>query len=509
MPGEAEKSVKIRSLTINNRSEVIVKVVHEVLNLFKVEIVGRTEEADYAQLSVVNRPSGSEPPSVMTEVWLYALDGRCECLSFSSAGRTDELPRAAVHRTIKRNLYEFFRVRFALPPAPWGILHGVRPTKIVHRWLRTGMTPEAITVRLQADYECSAGKARLITDVAVRQLPFLAQGDVRRVSIYVGIPFCLSRCLYCSFPSNLLPGREKIRAFMDVLARDLAAAAEDVRALGLTVESIYIGGGTPTSLPNDFFAEMLKMVYNAFYGSHIAEFTVEAGRPDSMTVEKIAAMKAYAVTRVSVNPQSMQEVTLRRIGRNHSPEDIVRMVREIRAALDVHINMDVILGLPGETAEDVACTVAQVTALAPDDITLHALALKRGSNLRLKMETEHVELPSDAETRRMSEAAVRAVEEAGYRPYYLYRQGYMSGDLENVGYARAGAESIYNIQIMEEHQTIIGIGGAATTKVLGVRSGRMHSVFHAKDLVTYLRDIDIYIEKRRALLRAEYEEETP
>ena len=141
--------MKIRSLTINNRSEVIVKVVHEVLNLFKVEIVGRTEEADYAQLSVVNRPSGSEPPSVMTEVWLYALDGRSERLSFSSAGRTDELPRAAVHRTIKRNLYEFFHVRFALPPAPWGILHGVRPTKIVHRWLRGGMTPDAAVQRLQ------------------------------------------------------------------------------------------------------------------------------------------------------------------------------------------------------------------------------------------------------------------------------------------------------------------------------------------------------------------------
>jgi len=501
--------VKIRSLTINTRTEVIVKIVREVLTLFKAEIVGRTGEADYAQLSVVNRQLGCEPPSVMTEVFLFALDGSCERFECSSDGAADEVPRAAVHRTIKRNVYAFFRTQFQLPPAPWGILHGVRPTKIVHRWLRGGISPEAVIARLQTDYECSVGKARLITAVAVRQLPFLAQNDVRRVSIYVGIPFCLSRCLYCSFPSNLLPVREKIRSFMDVLARDLAAAAEDVRALGLTIESIYIGGGTPTSLPNDFFAEMLKMVYNAFYGSTIAEFTVEAGRPDSMSAEKIAAMKTYAVTRVSVNPQSMQAETLRRIGRHHTPEDIVCMVREIRAAFDVHINMDVILGLPGETAEDVGQTMAQVTALAPDDITLHALALKRGSNLRLKMESEHVELPSDVETQRMSEAAVHAVEEAGYRPYYLYRQGYMSGDLENVGYARAGAESIYNIQIMEERQTIIGIGGAATTKVLGVRSGRMHSVFHAKDLVTYLRDIDIYIEKRRALLRAEYEEETP
>ena len=308
--------MKIRSLTINHPSEVIVKVVHEVLNLFKVEIVGKAGEADYAQLSVVNRPSGSEPPSVMTEVWLYALDGRCERLSFSSAGRTDELPRAAVHRTIKRNLYEFFRVRFALPPAPWGILHGVRPTKIVHRWLRGGMTPDAAVQRLQEDYFCSAEKARLLAEVAVRQLPFLAHEDARTVGVYVGIPFCLSRCLYCSFPSHLLPGENTLRAFMDVLARDLAAAAEDVRTLGLTVGCIYIGGGTPTSLPDVFFAEMIKMVYNAFYGSSVREFTVEAGRPDSMSAAKITAMKAYRVTRVSVNPQSMQERTLERIGRH-------------------------------------------------------------------------------------------------------------------------------------------------------------------------------------------------
>lgn len=509
MSGAAEKGVKIRSLTINSSAEVIVKIVREVLTLFKVEIVGRTGEADYAQLSVVNRQSGCEPPSVMTEVFLFANDGACEKFVFSADGKADEMPRAAVHRGIKRNVYAFFRTRFALAPAPWGILHGVRPTKIVHRWLRAGMIPEEIVARLSEDYDCSAGKARLITDVAVRQLPFLAHSDARTVSIYVGIPFCLSRCLYCSFPSNLLPSEKKLRTFMDVLARDLAAAAEDVRSLGLTVESIYIGGGTPTSLPHDFFAEMLKMVYNAFYGSTVAEFTVEAGRPDSMSAEKIAAMKEHAVTRVSVNPQSMQAKTLERIGRNHTPDDVVRMVHEIRAAFDVHINMDVILGLPGETAADVARTMAAVTALAPDDITVHALALKRGSNLRRRMETEHVALPSDAETLRMSEVAVRAVEAAGYRPYYLYRQGYMSGDLENVGYARAGAESIYNIQIMEEQQTIIGIGGAATTKVLGIRSGRMHAVFNAKDLVTYLRDIDIYMEKRRALLRAEYEEETP
>ena len=501
--------MRIRSLTINSKAEVVVKIIREVLTLFKIEIVGASGEADYAQLSIVNRQEEHKPPFVTTEVYLFSTDGTHERYTYTAAGKSDELERAAIHRVIKRNFYQFTHERFQMPHAPWGILHGVRPTKIVHRWLRGGMSSEEIIARLQEDYYCSLVKAQLITDVAVRQLPFLRQTTPRTVSIYIGIPFCLSRCLYCSFPSHLLPGTEQLHFFMQVFTEDLRAAAEDLARFDLSVQSIYIGGGTPTSLPNEIFAEMLEMVYNAFYSSTVVEFTVEAGRPDSMTPEKIAWMKRCAVTRVSVNPQSMQERTLRRIGRNHTAEDIVRMVQDLRKVHDFHINMDVILGLPGETVCDVTATMEAVTALLPDDITLHALAIKRGSHLRHMMDSEHVELPSDEETARMSEEAGAAVVRAGYHPYYLYRQGYMSGDLENVGYAHTGTESIYNIQIMEENQTIIGIGGAATTKVIGVHGGRMHAAFHAKDLRTYLRDIHIYIEKRRALLRAAYEEETP
>ena len=231
---------------------------------------------------------------------------------------------------------------------------------------------------------------------------------------------------------------------------------------------------------------------------------MEAGRPDSITPAKIETMKRLAVSRVSVNPQTMQERTLRRIGRQHTPEDVVTMFHALREAGIPHINMDLILGLPGETSEDVRDTMEKVTALGPDDITLHALALKRGSRLKLLMEEQHVELPSDEETRRMSEIAMSYVRKTGMHPYYLYRQGYMSGDLENVGCCRTGAEGMYNIQIMEEHQIIIGIGGAATTKVVDFRRKRMKSSFNAKDLVTYLRDIDIYIEKRRQLLDEAY-----
>lgn len=496
-------TLRVNSFTLNNKREITDKIVREVLVLFKVEVVGRRGEADFAQLSVVNRrlpDTETGLPQVESELLLFDLRGHVRRFVRRGTGKADEREGAAVNRLIKLNLYRIFREELGMPEAPWGILHGVRPTKIVHRWIRGGLAEEAIVARLQEDYACSEQKARVITPMAFRQLPFLRTSDEKTVSVYVGIPFCLTRCLYCSFPSNILPGESKLQEFMNVLTKDLMAARDAIAHYGFRVQNIYVGGGTPTSLPDEFFAQMLEMVYNAFYGPDTVEFTVEAGRPDSITPGKIETMKRLCVSRVSVNPQTMQLRTLKRIGRQHTPEDVVAMFHALREAGIPHINMDLILGLPGETAEDVRDTMEKVVALEPDDITLHALALKRGSRLKCLMEEQHVELPSDEETRRMSEVAMSYVAAAGMKPYYLYRQGYMSGDLENVGCCRPGAEGMYNIQIMEEHQTILGIGGAATTKVVDFRAQRMKSSFNAKDLVTYLRDVDIYIEKRRQLL---------
>ena len=507
--------LKVNVFTLNTKKEIISKITREVLNLFKVEITGRRGEADYVQLSIVNHrlPLTADEQAVAhegslvrmkTTLMLFHTDGTCDQWSRVEAGKPDELERAAVNRAIKLNLYHIFRQELGMPQAPWGILHGVRPTKIVHRWITYGMDEESIVARLMRDFACSEEKARVITPMAFRQLPFLQTSDEKTISIYVGIPFCLTRCLYCSFPSNILPPDKTLKKFMTVLQKDLEAAKEAVTHYGFTVQNIYVGGGTPTALPDTYFATMLQMVYNAFYGPQIAEFTVEAGRPDSITPAKIATMKRLSVSRISVNPQTMQERTLKVIGRQHTPEDVVTMYQALRKAGIPHINMDLILGLPGETAEDVRDTMEKVTALAPDDITLHALALKRGSRLRLIMEERHVDLPGSEETRRMSEIAMDYIAKNGLKPYYLYRQGYMSGDLENVGCCRPGAEGMYNIQIMEEHQTIIGIGGSATTKVVDFRRKRMKSSFNAKDLLTYLRDVDLYIEKRRNLLEEAY-----
>ena len=492
--------MRVREFYLDSEKEIISKLVREVLSLFRVKV---DEDGELRSLSIRHRVIRSDSlVRVSTELAIVELGGGRHVYLRSGILQEDERESAGIHRMVKRNLYDIFLRDLGERPAPWGILHGVRPTKIVHRWIRLGLDEPTIVRRLTEDYRAGTEKAELITKMAFRQLPFLRTSGEKTISIYVGIPFCLTRCLYCSFPSHVLPKEEKLREFISVLRRDIESARESVRRYGFRVQNIYVGGGTPTSLPNLFFAEMLEMVYNAFYGPSVVEFTVEAGRPDSMTDEKLSTMRRFGVTRVSVNPQTMQEKTLVRIGRQHTPEDAVRMFHSLRAAGFPNINMDLILGLPGETAEDVEDTIKRVLTLEPDDVTLHALALKRGS--RLKMNLEDYELPSDEETRRMYEVAMRYIRGAGMEPYYLYRQGYMSGQLENVGCCRKGAEGMYNIQIMEEHQTILGMGGAATTKVVDFRAGRLKSTFHAKDLITYLRDIEYYIEKRDALLEEVY-----
>lgn len=508
--------MNIETLTINNQQEVVVKITKEVISLFKIEVTGPCADADFAQLSVVHRSLPPLPESeggngcVRAETILYAFrpDGTETCYREAGEGKPDERESAAYHRLWKLCLYRIFLAHFAsfdgIEPAPWGILHGVRPTKIVHRWIRGGMDEPSIIQRLMVDYACSREKAELIVPMAFRQLPFLQTSDEKTISIYVGIPFCLTRCLYCSFPSNILPGAKTIRTFLDTFQKDLAAVQQAIDRYGFRVQNIYVGGGTPTSLPDADFDEMLQRVYDAFYHDGIVEFTVEAGRPDSMSAAKIATMQRLHVTRVSVNPQSMQQKTLDIIGRRHTPEQVTEMFHALQNAGIPHINMDVILGLPGETADDVADTMAKIVALGPDDITLHALAIKRGSRLHKMMEEQHVELPDDAETRKMSDVACAAVKAAGMQPYYLYRQGYQSGDLENIGCCKPGAEGMYNIQIMEEHQTILGIGGAAATKVVDHKHHCLRSAFNAKDLKTYLRDIDLYIEKRAKLLEEIY-----
>lgn len=478
----------------------MVKVSKEVLTLF--DILVTDEAPDFEALTLCHTLSEEARPKVQTALSLTDLAGQTTTDVCTAYGDPDEVVSAAFHRLVKLNFYRLLRRRLGLSATPWGILYGIRPVKIVHRWLDQGLPLAVIGERLKERYAVSEEKADLLNAVALHQRPFLFPTSAKDVSIYIGIPFCLSRCLYCSFPSHLLPGEDELRVFLRTLEKEIASVRAALDRYGLRVQNIYVGGGTPTSLPDPFFAEMMGLVEDAFYHPAVREFTVEAGRPDSLSLHKIQTMSAAHVNRVSVNPQTMQAHTLRRIGRRHTPEDILTMYRAIRAAGRFSVNMDVIIGLPGETAADVRDTMEKITALSPDDITLHTLALKRGSALKLHL--AEAELPSGAAVREMFAIAVDIVTKEGFAPYYLYRQGYQGGQLENIGYCRPGRESLYNMQIMEERQTVLGIGGAATSKVVDPKTGRMYASFNAKDVKSYLTGIDTYIEKRAALLSRAY-----
>ena len=478
--------LKIKSLHLNSDAQVVKKIVNEVLDLFDSEFNEDLTIENFFRDEIVE-----------THMKL----GNREFFR-SERIRRDEIERAEINRLIKKNLYRIFIEDFGFDSAPWGILHGVRPTKLIHRWLNRGEDESQILNRLETDYLASAEKSQLIIEVANRQRSILEKNSRDVVSIYIGIPFCVTRCLYCSFASHVLPKSEKIREFMTALRRDIQAARKSIEDLNLKIQTIYIGGGTPTSLPDEFFAEMIDLVSENFSTDRLEEFTVEAGRPDTITRSKIESMNRAGVNRVSLNPQSMNQKTLDRIGRRHTPEDIIEKFHMLRESKNFYINMDTILGLPGETVDDVAATIDQILELDPDGITIHSLALKKGS--RLKLQLEDYELPIDSEVRSMYRVAVDKIRSRNYSPYYLYRQSYMRGDLENVGFTH-NKFGIYNVQIMEENQTIIGIGGAATTKVLDLKSRKLMSSFNAKDLITYLRDTDYYIDKRSKLLEEFYD----
>ncbi|WP_196594898.1 coproporphyrinogen dehydrogenase HemZ [Pectinatus sottacetonis] len=492
---------EIKKIIVNSKKEVIHKIVREILVLFQINTADEIVDIyDFDSLEISNSIVDGSCLSVTTSI-LLKNDKLSKNMEKTSLADIDENPRAAVNRLIKWNLYYLFTEVFGKTTAPWGILHGVRPTKIVHRYIERGLHKSEIIRKLIDNYAVVREKALLLADIAYRQLPIMATTDQSTISIYIGIPFCLSRCLYCSFPSNILPDNNTLKIFMDTLYQEIVSIKKIIEQYKLKVQAIYIGGGTPTSLPEEEFYNLLCAVNNLKTRETI-EFTVEAGRPDSITAAKITAMEQFKVTRISVNPQTMQEKTLQVIGRKHTPADIITVYNKIRAVSRAKINMDLILGLPGESVEDVRDTLNKVTALNPDDITVHALAIKKGSYLKLHQ--SDINLPSDPVVCQMAEITQLILQKNSYIPYYLYRQGYMSGQLENIGYCKKDAASIYNIQIMSERQTILGIGGNASTKIVAPSGTYLKTLFNPKDLKTYLENADKYIRKRASLMEEVY-----
>ncbi len=394
----------------------------------------------------------------------------------------------AAHDTAE---YDLCRLLYALLQSvtgrrpPWGMLTGVRPVRLIHDLRAEGAGEDAIRARFVDHYDCTPEKFQLAKDIADLQRLFL-QANGRDCSVYIGIPFCPSRCSYCSFVSRAV-GEKQVQAligpYVDRLCAELTAIRQTVDACGLRVRTVYIGGGTPTSLDAARLEQLLRHIAAAFAVPALEEYTVEAGRPDCTDAEKLRLLKQYGATRISINPQTFSDTVLQTIGRRHTAQDVVDCYRAARAAGHACINMDLIAGLPGDTVAGFCQSLQTAIDLAPENITVHTLTLKRASDLVVEQRTA---LYDDVAA--MTAAEMRLLPAAGYRPYYLYRQKGTLQNLENIGWCRPGHEGLYNIYMMEEVHTILAAGAGSCTKLVppGARRGRIRRLYNCKYPQEYL-----------------------
>ena len=359
----------------------------------------------------------------------------------------------------------FYRAALAsgLPRPEWGSLSGVRPAKLMDAYLREGLSPRAAKGRFMREYFVSGSRAQLCLDAALAAQEAARSLDERDVCLYVGIPFCPTRCAYCSFVSQSVEKSMKLmEPFLDALLLDIRATAAETRRAGLRPVALYMGGGTPTTLSAAQLDRLCAALEREFDLSALREYTVEAGRPDTITAEKLRVLHAHGVGRVSVNPQTMSDSVLEAIGRRHTAQDIVDALALVRECGGFEVNMDLIAGLPTDTAGGFSRTLDAVLSLAPENVTVHTLSLKRGSGLTLAGRP----LPEAGEVRAMLDEAMERLAGSGYAPYYLYRQKNMAGGFENVGWTKPGSENLYNICIMEELCSILAMGAGGSTKLV-------------------------------------------
>lgn len=411
--------------------------------------------------------------------------------------------RPVVKNELKQLLYRVLSA-YTGKELPWGTLTGIRPTKIAMQFLEENapgtqnpMTEADILSYMQETYYCSEEKALLAIDIAKREKRILADIHYEKgYSLYIGIPFCPTTCLYCSFTSfPIFSWKDRVGEYLTALEKEIDFVREACQ--DKILDSVYIGGGTPTTLEPEELRRLLSKVRASFDFSQVKEFTVEAGRADSITRDKLRALKEFGVTRISVNPQTMNQETLNIIGRRHTVEQVEEAFRLAREEGFTNINMDLILGLPGETKEHVERTMEAVTRLCPDSLTVHSLAIKRASRLSLWIEENGIEtLHNTDET---MEIAAEGAARMNMKPYYLYRQKNMSGNFENVGYATEGNYGIYNILIMEEKQTIMALGAGTISKAV-YPDGRIERCDNVKDVALYIEKIDEMIDRKRKLL---------
>ena len=392
----------------------------------------------------------------------------------------------ALQRILKLAFYDAGTAALGKEP-PWGALTGVRPVKIPAKAMLAGATPAQAEKVLRDTYRVSPGRRKLAMDCAQASLAAQRSLGEHEVSLYVGIPFCPTRCAYCSFVSaDVGRALKLIDPFLDALSREIRATGAMLADAGLRVRTVYFGGGTPTTLSAPQLDRLMGEIAEHIDLSACIEYTVEAGRPDTITAEKLAVLKRRGCDRVSVNPQSMSDAVLAAMGRAHRAADILRAFALVRESGIGCVNMDLIAGLPGDSADGFRSSLDQVLSLAPENVTVHTLALKKGSRL---MEGE-TPLPPGEDVAAMLDYAWAALRESGQIPYYLYRQKYMSGSFENVGWCLPGTESLYNICMMEELHTIVSLGGGGVTKLVDRHTGYIQRVANAKYPQEYIQKID-------------------
>ena len=377
-------------------------------------------------------------------------------------------------------------------PTPWGVSTGIRPAKTARMMLDEGFFEDEILSFMQNEYFVAENKAHLSLVVAKKEAELLKNRLKNGISLYVGVPFCPTRCSYCSFISQAVEHNRKfLEPYADALMKEIEATAEIVQSFGYKTETVYFGGGTPTTLPPEILDRVIKKVKECFDISFLKEFTVEAGRPDTFSDEMLSVLRENGVNRISINPQTMNQKTLDLIGRKHTVEDTVKAFEMAKKYNCFSINADLIAGLPEETPEDFERTVKEVVSLNPDAVTVHTMYMKRAARLIDDFE----KLRFASHVGEMVDFSHEFLTKKGFLPYYMYKQRNTLGNLENTAFAKDGHESLYNIYIMEEIQTIFALGGGASTKM--VKGDLIERVFNPKEAGDYIKRIDEIIEKKK------------
>ncbi len=466
----------------------------DVLRLFYGDIQVSLTEGD-----TVFEHRFTDAGGVWTDVW--TSQGQSASLSQSAPCGTDLERKRFRKRQVKGALYELLKKLTGMRP-PWGSLTGIRPTRLLYEGMEAGLTLEEAMRRVEAEFDVSADRAALLGDIA-RMQRGIREAAPDQFDLYIGIPFCRTRCSYCSFSAGEIGNGKRVAPYVEALLREIDLCKALMAEAGMRLRAGYVGGGTPTAIPCGDLRRILEAAQTAFPGA--VEWTVEAGRPDTIDEEKLRMLKDLGVGRISINPQTFSDETLKRIGRAHTGGETIEAYQLARSLGFDDINMDVIAALPGENVSDFAHTLDVIERLAPDSVTVHSLAIKRSSRLHEQLAVAgngYGQVTRDGAAE-MIALARRRLMAGGWRPYYLYRQKYMAGNLENVGYAKPGKACLYNIGNMEETVSVLALGAGAITKWLFDRTLRIERAPNVRNIEEYIARVDEMVQRKREIVMSD------